>query len=346
MSLPNWARAHASVPPDGSGPLFSASIRTTPDDFQVTEELGYEFTGDGEHDFLWIEKTGANTEWVSRQLAAFAEVPARDVGYAGLKDRHAVTRQWFSVPRWHSPDWSLPDVDGVQILDVQRHNKKLRRGAHRANHFRIVLRGDGIAEHASVLEQRVQVIREQGVPNYFGEQRFGRAGNNLQLADIFAAGKRLPRHKRSIAISTIRSFLFNEYLHARVVDGSWNQLRPGDKANLDGTGSVFDVDEVNEDLVRRCKEMDIHPAGELVGDGSDCNNEKWLAALAKARVEPGTRSLRLRVTDLEIEAGVDAVTLSFGLTRGAFATSVLRELVQASDAPRDAGHVLEGASQG
>ncbi len=238
------------------------------------------------------------------------------------------------------------DVDGVQILDVQRHNKKLRRGAHRANHFRIVLRGDGIAEHASALEQRVQVIREQGVPNYFGEQRFGRAGNNLQLADVFAAGKRLPRHKRSIAISTIRSFLFNEYLHARVVDGSWNQLRPGDKANLDGTGSVFDVDEVNEELVRRCKEMDIHPAGELVGDGSDCNNEKWLAALAKARVEPGTRSLRLRVTDLEIEAGVDAVTLSFGLTRGAFATSVLRELVQASDAPRDAGHTLEGASQG
>ena len=334
MSLPNWARAYASVPPDGSGPLVPASIRTTPDDFQVTEELGYEFTGDGEHDFLWIEKTGANTEWVSRQLATFAEVPARDVGYAGLKDRHAITRQWFSVPRWHAPDWSLLDVDGVQILDVQRHNKKLRRGAHRANHFRIVLRGDGIAEHASMLEQRVQVIREQGVPNYFGEQRFGRAGNNLELADVFAAGKRLPRHKRSIAISTIRSFLFNETLHARVVDGSWDTLLAGDKANLDGTGSVFDVEEIDEELTRRCKEMDIHPAGELVGDGSDCDNEKWLAALEKARVEPGTRSLRLRVADLEIEAGADAVTLSFGLTRGAFATSVLRELVQVNDSSR------------
>ena len=334
MSLPNWARAYASVPPDGSGPLVAASIRTTPDDFQVTEELGYEFTGDGEHDFLWIEKTGANTEWVARQLAGFAEVPARDVGYAGLKDRHAITRQWFSVPRWHSPDWRLLDVDGVQILDVQRHHKKLRRGAHRANHFRIVLRGDGIAEHASMLEQRVQVIREQGVPNYFGEQRFGRAGNNLELADVFAAGKRLPRHKRSIAISTIRSFLFNEYLHARVVDGSWDMLLAGDKANLDGTGSVFDVEEIDEELTRRCKEMDIHPAGELVGDGSDCDNEKWLAALEKARVEPGTRSLRLRVADLDIEAGVDAVTLSFGLTRGAFATSVLRELVQVNGSSR------------
>ncbi len=326
MSLPDWARAHASVPPDGRAPLLVAAIRTTPDDFQVTEELGYEFTGDGEHDFLYLEKTSANTEWVSRQLARFADVPAKDVGYAGLKDRHAVTRQWFSIPRWNAPDWAQLEVEGVRILDVQRHNKKLRRGAHKANHFRIVLRGDGIAEQAPVLEQRVQVIREQGVPNYFGEQRFGRAGNNLELADVFASGKRLPRHKRSIAISTIRSFLFNEYLHTRVVDGSWNLLRPGDKANLDGTGSVFDVEAIDEDLTRRCAEMDIHPAGELVGDGSDCENQKWLAALEKARVEPGTRSLRLRVANLEHEIDVNSVVLSFTLGRGAYATSVLREL--------------------
>lgn len=326
MSLPDWARAHASVPPDGRAPLLVAAIRTTPDDFQVTEELGYEFTGDGEHDFLWIEKTGANTEWVSRQLARFADVPAKDVGYAGLKDRHAVTRQWFSIPRWNAPDWAQLEVEGVRILDVQRHNKKLRRGAHKANHFRIVLRAAGIAEHAFALEQRVQLIHEQGVPNYFGEQRFGRAGNNLLLADAFAAGRRLPRHKRSLAISTIRSFLFNEYLHSRVTDGSWNLLRSGDKANLDGTGSVFDVDELDEELTRRCKEMDIHPAGELAGDGSGGSNQTWIAALGKARVEPGTRSLRLRVANLEHEIDVNSAILSFTLGRGAYATSVLREL--------------------
>jgi tRNA pseudouridine13 synthase len=337
MPLPDWARAHApvppdgtSVPPDGSAPLFSARIREQPADFKVTEELGYEFTNDGEHDFLWIEKTGANTEWVSRQLARFADVPAKDVGYAGLKDRHAVTRQWFSVPRWNSPDWRLLDVEGVQILDVQRHQKKLRRGAHRANHFRIVLRGDGIVEQASVLEQRVQVIREHGVPNYFGEQRFGRAGNNLELAGVFAGGKRLPRHKRSIAISTIRSFLFNEYLSARVTDRTWATLSAGDKANLDGTGSVFDVDEVDDELIRRCKAMDIHPVGELVGDGSTVGPDDWLAALAKARVAPGTRSLRLRVADLELAIADDVVVLSFQLVRGAFATSVLREIVETS----------------
>jgi len=345
MSLPDWARAHASVPPDGSAPLFAAAIRSTPEDFQVTEDLGYEFTGDGEHDFLWVEKTGANTEWVSRQLARFAEVPAKDVGYAGLKDRHAVTRQWFSVPRWHRPDWSLVEVEGVSILDVQRHNKKLRRGAHKANRFVIVLRGDGLSAHADAVRQRVKDIRDGGVPNYFGEQRFGRDGNNLALADAWAAGKRLPRHKRSIAISSIRSFVFNESLHARVVDSSWNTLLPGDKANLDGTGSVFDVDQVDEELSRRCEEMDIHPTGELVGDGSECENEKWLAALEKARVEPGTRSLRLRASDLEAKEGNDRIELSFTLGRGAFATSVLRELADVSDVSRNNGHPRAAPSQ-
>ncbi len=322
MSLPDWARAHV-------GPLFSARIRTKPEDFQVTEKLGYEFTGDGEHDYLWIEKTGTNTEWLARQLARFADVPAKDLGYAGLKDRHAVTRQWFSVPRWNSPDWAALEVDGAQVLDVQRHNKKLRRGAHKANVFRIVLRGEDLAQHAEALQQRVQLISEKGIPNYFGEQRFGRGGSNLELADVWARGKRLPRHKRSIAISTIRSFQFNENLSSRVHDDTWDTLLPGDKANLDGTGSVFDVDEVDDELARRCAEMDIHPAGKLVGDGSECDNEQWSAALGKARVEPGTRSLRLRVGDFVMVAADDEVVLSFSLGRGAYATSVLREVAEA-----------------
>lgn len=330
MPLPDWARAYASAPTGGHASVFPARIRTTPDDFQVTEELGYEFTGDGEHDFLWVEKTGTNTEWLSRQLARFADVPARDVGYAGLKDRHAVTRQWFSVPRWNAPDWNSFDVDGAVILDVQRHNKKLRRGAHRANRFRIVLRGEDLASRVADIEQRIEAIRQQGVPNYFGEQRFGRDGSNLDLADVWAKGKRLPRHKRSLAISSIRSFVFNESLDARVRNGTWNVLLPGDKANLDGTGSVFDVEDIDEELLRRCNEMDIHPAGELVGDGSDMGPAEWLAALGKARVEKGTRSLRLRVGGLEMQVNNESVVLAFTLGRGAFATSVLREIAATS----------------
>ncbi len=317
MALPDWTRAYGS-------PLFTANIRTTPADFDVTEELGYEFDGNGEHDFLYVEKTAANTEWVSRQLAQFADVPARDVGYSGLKDRHAVTRQWFSVPRWNSPDWSQFETPDVAILDVQRHSKKLRRGAHKFNAFKIILRN--IDGDAALLSERLNLIAEQGVPNYFGPQRFGREGGNIRLADDWAAGKRLPRHKRSIAISSARSFLFNEALARRVVAGTWNQIVAGDLANLDGTGSVFTVDDVDADIERRCAEMDIHPAAELAGDGSDCGQEAWQKAFDKGRVKPGSRSLRLRARDLQADTGEDVIELRFTLGRGAFATSVLREI--------------------
>jgi tRNA pseudouridine13 synthase len=176
--------------------------------------------------------------------------------------------------------------------------------------------------------ETLRLISEQGVPNYYGEQRFGREGGNIRLADDWAAGKRLPRHKRSIAISSARSFLFNEYLHERVQNGTWNQILPGDIANLDGTGSVFGVDDVDADIIRRCDEMDLHPAAELAGDGSRAGHESWQKAFDKGRVKPGTRSLRLRVHDLTADAGPDQVALFFTLGRGAFATSVLREIVR------------------
>ena len=319
MPLPDWARACG-------GPLFTAAIRTEPAEFNVSETLGWDFSGDGEHDYLCVQKTSANTEWVARQLARHAGVPARDVGYSGLKDRHAVTTQWFSVPRWHAPDWSALDVEGVAVLDVRRHNRKLRRGAHQANAFRIVLRGAGIEHRAAALDERLNLIQQRGVPNYFGEQRFGRDGSNVELADAWASGKRLPRHKRSLAISTMRSLLFNQQLDARVRAGTWNSLLPGDKANLDGTGSVFDVNEVDDELLARLDAMDIHPAGILAGEDSGLGPDTWQAALGKARVEEGWRSLRLVVRGLDWSAEPGAVTVSFSLGRGAFATSVLREI--------------------
>ncbi|MCP5092707.1 MAG: tRNA pseudouridine(13) synthase TruD [Gammaproteobacteria bacterium] len=330
MSLPDWARAHGA-------PLYSASLRTQLDDFDVTEELGFDFSDNGEHDYLFIEKRGANTEWVSRQLATHAEVPARDVGYAGLKDRHAVTRQWFSVPRWNAADWNLLAVEGVRVLDQRRHNRKLKRGAHRANRFRIVMRGS--AADVRVLDERLEIIRSAGVPNYFGEQRFGRGGSNIALADAWSQGRRLPRHKRSIAISSARSYLFNQILDRRVRDGTWNRLVPGDMANLDGSGSVFAVDTLGEDLVRRCDEMDIHPSGPLCGDGTPesalpTGHEEWVTALAAARVKPAVRSLRLRVLDLEWSMLDESLVLEFALSRGSFATAVLREIAEIHDARR------------
>jgi len=268
--------------------------------------------------------------------AKYADVPARDVGYSGLKDRNAVTRQWFSVPRWNSPDWDGVSIEGATVLDVQRHSKKLRRGAHKANHFKILLKPNTKGSEPFLLVSqkgsdpfwvRLRLVGERGVPNYYGEQRFGRDGGNVRLADDWAAGKRLPRHKRSIAISSARSFLFNEYLHERVLGGTWNEILPGDIANLDGTGSVFDVDEVDADIERRCDEMDLHPATELAGEGSQIGNESWQRAFDKGRVKPGHRSLRLKVRDLRAEVSPDGIELAFTLGRGAFATSVLRELV-------------------
>jgi tRNA pseudouridine13 synthase len=306
--LPDWARALG-------GPLFAGRIRATCADFNVVEELDIELTGDGEHDWLQIRKTDANTHWVAEQLARHAAIPARDVGYAGLKDRRAVTTQWFSVRRKPGvePDWTAFSAEGVEILETRRHNRKLRRGAHQGNAFRLAIRSDTLLP-GDLVAERLECIAGQGVPNYFGEQRFGRDGANLELGRAVLSGRRLSRHKRSIGISALRSAQFNEELDARVRAGSWNTLLPGDIANLDGTGSVFPIDDVTADLERRCAEMDIHPCGTL-------------KAIPEVAVAASQRPLRTRVSDLEWELQDAVLWLEFSLGRGAYATAVLREIV-------------------
>ena len=261
--IPDWARAHGE-------PVCAANIRTAPQDFVVDELLGFDPDGDGEHDFLVIRKTNANTAWVARQLARHAGIPAKDVGYCGLKDRHAVTTQAFTVrrPDREGTDWDSFAAEGVAIIDSSRHGRKLRRGSHAANRFKITLRGDEVAANAEALKDRVAVIGAGGVPNYFGEQRFGHDGGNIELAYEVLAGKRVKRDTRSIAISAARSFLFNHILDARVRDGSWNQLLDGERANLDGSGSVFDVTTVDDELRERCEQLDLHPTATLWGDGA------------------------------------------------------------------------------
>ncbi|MEJ2128034.1 MAG: tRNA pseudouridine(13) synthase TruD [Woeseiaceae bacterium] len=308
-TLPDWARALGP-------PLCSCRIRSTPSDFVVTEQLDIEFSGDGEHDWLWIEKTGANTTWVADQLARHAGVHSRDVGYSGLKDRHAVTTQWFSVrrPSGTGTDWDAFHADGVKILEQHRHQRKLKRGTHRRNTFRIALRGDDIDINRNAIVERLERIKEQGVPNYFGEQRFGHDGGNIQLGEAVLAGRRMSRNKRSIGISALRSLVFNDELSERVEAGTWNRLLPGDVANLDGSGSVFDVDEVTADLEQRCAEMDIHPCGTL-------------PPYKEIRVEAAYRPLRVRADNIGSQYDRDAIWLEFSLPKGSFATAILREIV-------------------
>ena len=307
--LPDWARALGA-------PLFVGRIRSTPEDFNVTERLSIDFTGDGEHDWLQVKKTAANTHWVAERLARHAAIPARDVGYAGLKDRHAVTTQWFSVRRQSGAgtDWATFAAEGVEILETRRHNRKLKRGAHKGNAFRIAVRCDEPLPREQLAE-RLQRIEAQGVPNYFGEQRFGRDGGNVDLGNAVLAGRRLSRNKRSLGISALRSWEFNNELDARVRAGNWNTLLPGDVANLDGTGSVFAVEDVTSELEERCIHMDVHPCGSLPGFDA-------------IGVEAGTRALRMRVADLRWEIGEGVLWLEFRLRKGSYATAVLREIAR------------------
>lgn len=343
--LPEWATAHG-------GALIVATIRSQPEDFQVTEICTIDFTGEGEHDYLYIEKTATNTHWIAERLAKFAGVPVRDIGYAGLKDRHAVTRQWFSVRRVGDVDWTLFYEDGVVVLEKQRHRRKLRRGAHSGNSFKIALRSIAIDQQADILEQRLRLVAEQGVPNYFGEQRFGHRGGNVELCKSMFAGRRLSRAKRSIALSTARSLIFNEFLDRRVCDKTWNKILPGELANLDGSGSVFVVEEVTPELIARCEAQDVHPSGPLWGDGSPRSKakvadlEKSIASahqeiadgLIAARVEASSRALRLLVKNLRWQVGEGVLWLEFELAKGGYATAVLRELATYESIPAATGH--------
>ncbi|MEO7916666.1 MAG: tRNA pseudouridine(13) synthase TruD [Dokdonella sp.] len=326
------------------GPPLRGTLRAKPADFFVDEQLGFEPTGSGEHFFVQVEKAGANTDWVAKQLAAFAGVPAMAVSWSGMKDRHAVTRQWFSVqlPGKGDPDWSSLAIEGVSLLDARRHNRKLKRGVHRGNRFRIRLRA--ISGDRDAAQALIEMIARQGVPHYFGEQRFGRGGDNLGLARSLFAGRRLPRDQRGFALSAARSYLFNQVLAARVEDGTWNRATDGDVFMLAGTHSVFGPELIDEALRERIDRLDIHPTGAMWGRGDLRStgivgelestiaeaDADLVAGLVKHELDQQRRALRLIASDLITTWEGNDLILDFGLESGAFATVVIRELCNTS----------------
>jgi tRNA pseudouridine13 synthase len=328
--------------PRGLGePVLSAAMRALPEDFRVDEDLGFAPSGEGEHLLLQIEKRGANTVWVAQRLARWAGIAEHGVSYAGLKDRHAVTRQAFSVhlPRRIAPDLALlADEPEFHVLSHAWHARKLPRGALRGNRFVLVLRN--VEGSREAIDARLQAIATQGVPNYFGEQRFGRDGGNLAAARAMFAGKRMAREKRSILLSSARSHLFNALLATRVIRGDWNTGIDGEVWMLDGTHSVFGPEPFTAELQQRCRDLDIHPTGPLWGRGELRSQEtvrvleaglaeqdaELTNGLEAAGLRQERRSLRLAVRELAwrwIDAGLE---LAFFLPAGSYATTVLHAL--------------------
>lgn len=340
IALPEWTRSHAV--------RCGGRIKSEPEDFRVEEVLGFQPDGQGEHLMLYLEKRNMNTLELVKRLSHQLSIPAKDIAYSGLKDRQAVTRQWLSIGSSRKLDlMSLAeriDIPGVRLLDAALHGQKLKRGTHRANRFEIVLRELEACQH---LEERVNKVQRNGVPNYFGEQRFGRQGRNIEkAAAMFNGGKRMDRHQRGLYLSAARSYLFNHILSQRVSQGSWSEGLTGEVLMLAGSRSFFQSHEIDETLKQRLLIHDIHPSiplwgrGTLPSNGDALTLESQLAiefpvlttGLEAAGLRQQRRASRLIAQDLRFE-WLDECTakLCFTLERGCFATAVLRELLLYSE---------------
>ncbi|BBP42645.1 tRNA pseudouridine(13) synthase TruD [Thiosulfativibrio zosterae] len=316
-------------------PECQGQLKAKPEDFQVEEILGFELSGEGEHLWLWVEKRGENTDWVAQQLAKWAGVNERYVGYAGKKDRQAVTRQWFSVhlPGKPNPDLDLLNLDNVEVLKVQRHQKKCQTGCLAGNRFVLVLRD--LQGNLTQLQTRLQSIQQQGVPNYFGEQRFGKDMGNLKQAEALFA--QLPaeraakkRHKLSAAqqnqrglyISAARSWIFNQVLNQRILAKCWADEIEGDLLNLESLPTGPLVGRGRLGVAGKALALETEVMAEFT---------EWLNALEHLGLQQERRALVLKPQAMTWALQDQHLQLAFSLPAGSYATMLVRELVVASE---------------
>lgn len=323
------------------GPVGSAVFKQTPEDFQVREVLGFQPSGSGPFVWLQVEKRAANTRWVAGQLADRAGIKAQEVGYAGLKDRQAQVVQWFSLPlnNARKQDWLGQAGDGWCVIQQAQHKEKLRPGDHQGNHFLIRLRDfEGQSEQC---QETVRRIQEQGFPNYFGAQRFGRQQSNLTNAQAWFRGEtRPPRKDQGLLLSAVRAYLFNQVLAQRLRQGFWRYPLPGDLLENRQTGQCFPVPKVTPELTERCRSGELVPTGPLQGSGEPkpggealelerrvlAGQEVWTRGLERQRMRPDRRALCCRASELNWHWQGKHLLLEFGLPGGAFATMLLREI--------------------
>lgn len=334
MELPVWPLAWGS-------PIGQGELKHKNEDFRVVEVLPESPSGEGEHLWVTLEKSGQNTAWVARQLARWADVPPRAVSYAGLKDRHAVTTQTFSLHLAGRADPTLPlTLAGVRVLSQKRHIRKLKTGQLIGNRFQIRLRrfnGD-----LDALEQRWRELVAHGFPNYFGPQRFGDSGANLDRAQSWFRGQaKLPRGTQGIHLSAVRGYLFNRLLAERVSDGSWNQILNGDFMQFrEGQRGFLCEHPTPEDLTRLDAGI-ISPTASLPGvlddklPGLDIREqavlrreEEWVAGLVRHKVMRGQRKLRVYPEQGTLAFVEGDPEFRFFLPSGSYATVALREVVE------------------
>jgi tRNA pseudouridine13 synthase len=321
-------------------------IRTYPEDFRVTERNDIELSGTGEHLWLYIEKTGSNTDWVAKQLSNVCQTPRRQIAYAGMKDRQAVTQQWFSIQLPKVADVkkiaaALPD--NINILKSTFHSKKIKIGQLEGNQFELIIRD--IIGNKDEIEQNIDYIIKYGVANYFGAQRFGLQMGNIDKAKRWFMGdyKVKSRTLKSLLISSARSHIFNCIVAQRIKDNNWDKTITGDLLQLHGSRSWFpSTDAKPEEIIQRLDEFDIHISAAMWGEDAVQSSEAC-AALENAialkfpeyhkgfkqfRLKQDRRAMRIQADHLEYQWLSDnSLQLKFELQAGAYATGVLREIV-------------------
>jgi tRNA pseudouridine13 synthase len=332
-------------------PLSLGVIKSKPEDFQVVEDLGYSPDGEGEHVLVRIRKQGCNTTFVAEAIAKYLKISSRDLSYAGMKDRHAVTEQTlcFRLPGKSMPDFSNLNLPGCDILSVARHQRKIRTGALAGNAFKIILRE---ISQPQLLAQRLSMIEREGVPNYFGEQRFGHQQHNLTLARQWAGNtvQMRDKKKRGLLLSAVRSAFFNQVTSERLrQQGNLNRLMDGDAVQLVRSGSWFVAEEGSEewgDIQQRLHQQQLRITGPLPGLNKKsvvnralqleqtilAKELQLLQLLEREKVEAARRALLVIPSGLQYEwLSQDSLQLQFWLPAGSYATSLVRELIRTSE---------------
>jgi tRNA pseudouridine13 synthase len=323
-------------------PGTGGRIRGEPEDFQVTEIPAYVPSGQGDHTYIWLEKRGHTTKFVLDELSKQLNIKFGDIGVAGLKDRHAVTRQWISLPNKYESRLESFHLEGVQILEVSRHANKLGIGHLRGNRFRLRVR-DTVPDAAHIARAVLDRLDIAGIPNCFGPQRFGNTGQNavrgLELVqDGRMRGPESIPLKRFL-IGSLQSVLFNYYVRLRFERGLYDALLTGDVAKKHDTGGMFTVSD-GELETPRAKRLEVSATGPLYGKKvmpahgpSRALEDEVLAhfelTTESFKARKGSRRItRVKLEDANLEPTEDGFWIAFGLPKGSFATVVLREVMK------------------